>query len=85
MHCRVALNASSYLRVQQVDPLCGLEQLMLSQLACTLVLLEQRPELLHLSSQQVVSAFCHCDLLLQLFIVVSSLIELKLNILESQN
>lgn len=83
MHRRIIRNVSSYLRVQQVDSLCGLKQLMLSQLARAVVLLQQSPELLHLSSKQVVSALGHRSLLLQLIILVNSLVQLQLNVLES--
>lgn len=65
-----------YLRVQQVDPLSGLEQLMLSQLACSVILLQQSPELLHLRGEQIVSALCHSHLFLQLLVLVNILVQL---------
>lgn len=70
-----------YLWMQQVDSLCGFQELKLGQFSGSVVLLQLAPQLFHLSCQEVVPAFSHGWLLLQFFILVNRLIQLRLKVL----
>lgn len=70
-----------HLGVEQVDPLSGLQQLLLCQLPAPLCLLQCCPQLLHLRQQQVVAALQGSCLLLQVIVVALSVIQLDLQVL----
>ena len=73
--------AAPHLRVEQVDPLSGLQQLLLCQLPAPLSLLQGGPQLLHLRQQEVVAAFQGGRLLLQIIILALGVIQLDLQVL----
>lgn len=70
-----------HLGVEQVDPLGGLQQLLLRQLPAPLRLLQRCPQLLHLRQQQVVAALQGGRLLLQVIVVALRVIQLDLQVL----
>jgi hypothetical protein len=70
-----------HLRVQQLHPLAGLNQLLLCQLPRPLRLLHHSPKLLQLRLQQVVAPFHDGDVLFQVVIGTDSIIQLDLSVL----
>lgn len=74
--------AVPHLGMEQVDPLGGLQQLLLRQLPAPLRLLQRRSQLLHLGQQQVVAALQGGRLLLQVVIVALGVIQLDLQVLQ---
>lgn len=73
------------LSMQQVHTFGGFQQLMLSQLPRPFSLVQQSPQLIQLWLEKVVPPVRDCQLLLQVFIQVSQVIQLHLELLEQSN
>ena len=74
----------SYLRVQQLDPLTDVHQLLLSKLAGPVSLLHQGSQLLQLGLHEVVASLNNGNVLLQITIGMKRIVELKLSILKEK-
>lgn len=72
---------AAHLGVQQLHPLTGLDQLLLSQLPRPLRLLHHGPQLLQLGLQQVVAPFHDGDVLLQVVVGPYRVVQLDLGVL----
>lgn len=71
--------------MEKLDPLTGLNQLLLSQLAGPLGLLHHCPQLLQLCLQQVVPPLHNGDVLLQVLIDPHHVIQLQLGVLQGSS
>lgn len=67
-----------YLRVQQLNSLADIQQFLLRQLATSLGLLHQRPQLVELRLQQVVASLHNRDVLLKIVIGTKRIVQLQL-------
>lgn len=67
--------------MEELDPLAGLDQLLLGQLAGPLALLHRRPQLLQLRLQEVVPPLRDGDVLLQVLVDPHRVIQLQLRVL----
>lgn len=65
-----------YLRVQQLNSLADIQQFLLRQLATSLSLLHQRPQLVELRLQQVVASVHNRDVLLKIVIGTERIVQL---------
>lgn len=67
--------------MEELDPLAGLDQLLLGQLAGPLALLHRCPQLLQLRLQEVVPPLRDGDVLLQVLVDPHRVIQLQLRVL----
>ena len=74
----------SYLRVQQLDPLVDVQELLLSNLAASLRLFRKGSQLLQLCLKQVVASLNNGNVLLQIIIGTKRIVKLKLSILKDK-